>query len=450
MTVPAGAAAPIITMAYTGPGSYSFSFRVFSASDVTVSLTDTNGTKTPLSYGDPSGYSVSLVNDGLDGGICAVTNPATTGSLEIKRNLPTEQPVNWKTLGKFDLELLENSLDFLTLLIQTADANIAVAGQNVVFRGNWTNNVDYTVGELVRSPDNSNWYLCQIAHRSGATMDADITLGRWLLALDIETIDQKVTAVALSESNASNSANAAATSATNAALNAASAVSSEIHASTSKTYAETSATNAAASATAAQMSANTAHAISLLGDRIAGLAAGKVSATDGQTDFTIAPFSEDEQMVFMNGALLIPGEDYNNSSTYPTNVVTLTTPAKVTDEIFYIVFNTAAHSIASHADTTATGAELDELTNGHFYVDLPWQTGHKHGEVMYDVGHYAIRVLGTGADPRSISIIARDGSEIMTLKKGEIHLTTVTAQTTDPHVAGQLWHDGTNLKISLG
>lgn len=84
-----------------------------------------------------------------------------------------------------------------------------------------------------------------------------------------------------------------------------------------------------------------------------------------------------------------------------------------------------AHTIASHSDTTATGAELETLTDDSMADSL-----HRHSELSASDG-----------TPNQVILINPDGTIMISLS---------VLPTTDPHIANQLWVNGNTLMISTG
>lgn len=104
---------------YTGAGStdtYSFSFRVILATDLTLT-TNTSGTEATLTY--PTDYSVTL--DGDNGGSITLTagNLASGVDLTIQRTPPLSQTLDIKNSGRVNLQSLENGLDKIVMQNQT-------------------------------------------------------------------------------------------------------------------------------------------------------------------------------------------------------------------------------------------------------------------------------------------------------------------------------------------
>ena len=123
-------AAPRVAGPYVGngvTGLFPFSFRVFTETDLLVSLT-TGGTKVPLALG--SGYTVAINPNQRDspGGTVRYRiagSPAVLpigASLLIESAVPKTQPLDITNRGGFYPEVLEAAFDRLTVLIQETAA----------------------------------------------------------------------------------------------------------------------------------------------------------------------------------------------------------------------------------------------------------------------------------------------------------------------------------------
>lgn len=133
MTV--SASNPVISYTYTGLGNYSFDFRVFEETDLEVSLISTAGEVQGLTYGTE--YSVTLV-EGVEGGAVTVSGAGLSGAiLEIKRDLPVTQEMDFVNNDPLNAETLEQAFDKLTMLLQQFDAVLANLTQVIVWRGDW-------------------------------------------------------------------------------------------------------------------------------------------------------------------------------------------------------------------------------------------------------------------------------------------------------------------------
>ena len=202
--------------------SFPFSFKVFSADDVVVVLTDPAGIETTLTGTD---YSVTLNADqdtAPGGTVNKVSALATDYLLTITSSVPNLQPLDLTNQGGFYPKVINAALDRLTILAQ----------QNAE-----------QIGRSVKVPISSS-----------VTPDSLIAQ----LTQDAATAAAAASSASASETAAAASEGAAAGSATAAAASATAADASEAAAAASESAAATSATNAANSATAASNSATTA------------------------------------------------------------------------------------------------------------------------------------------------------------------------------------------------
>lgn len=204
--------------------SFPFSFKVFSADDVVVVLTDPAGIETTLT-GSGTDYSVTLNADqdtAPGGTVEKVSALATDYLLTITSSVPNLQPLDLTNQGGFYPKVINAALDRLTILAQ----------QNAE-----------QIGRSVKVPISSS-----------VTPDSLIAQ----LTQDAATAAAAASSASASETAAAASEGAAAGSATAAAASATAADASEAAAAASESAAATSATNAANSATAASNSAATA------------------------------------------------------------------------------------------------------------------------------------------------------------------------------------------------
>lgn len=98
---------------------FSFEFKVFDETDLTVIRTSPNGGDVTLSQ--PSQYSVVLNpdQDADPGGIVRLTTPLLTDyDLTILSSIPATQPLDWENQGRFSPAAMNDGLDRNTALIQ--------------------------------------------------------------------------------------------------------------------------------------------------------------------------------------------------------------------------------------------------------------------------------------------------------------------------------------------
>lgn len=104
---------------YTGNGvttTFPYAFRIFQASDLLVTTSDTNGTLRTLTLN--TDYTVSGVGS-YSGGTVILPAPLSNGwSISIERDLPVVQETDLRNQGRFFAETHEGAFDYLTMLIQ--------------------------------------------------------------------------------------------------------------------------------------------------------------------------------------------------------------------------------------------------------------------------------------------------------------------------------------------
>lgn len=105
---------------YVGNGatsSYSYTFRITAASDLTVTKRDTAGVETTLAL--TTDYTVSGVGSGSGGTITLTAGALPSGyALTIRRVLPLTQPTDLRNQGPFLAETHETVFDRLTMIVQ--------------------------------------------------------------------------------------------------------------------------------------------------------------------------------------------------------------------------------------------------------------------------------------------------------------------------------------------
>lgn len=253
---------------YTGNDvttSFPFSFKVFSADDVVVVLTDPAGIETTLT-GSGTDYSVTLNADqdtAPGGTVEKVSALATDYLLTITSSVPNLQPLDLTNQGGFYPKVINAALDRLTILAQ----------QNAE-----------QIGRSVKVPISSSV--------TPDSLIAQLTQDAATAAAAASSASASETAAAASEGAAAGSATAAAASATAADASEAAAAASEIAAATSATNAANSATAASNSATTATTQAGNAATSATAAANSATAAAG--SATSAANSATAAATSYDD------------------------------------------------------------------------------------------------------------------------------------------------------------
>ncbi|MCE1972875.1 hypothetical protein LWT57_22995 [Enterobacter cloacae] len=134
---------------YNGDGvtkTFTIPFYFILGSDISITLTDSNGVETTLTYG----VDYSVVGDGSSSGGAATLNTAPSSGTEVTiyRNPPVTQETAYYENGKFPAKSHEKALDKLTMLIQAA-----------LYRLNILNS------RAVKVPENGNWVAPKIADR---------------------------------------------------------------------------------------------------------------------------------------------------------------------------------------------------------------------------------------------------------------------------------------------
>ncbi|WP_220708930.1 glycosyl hydrolase family 28-related protein [Citrobacter portucalensis] len=104
---------------YTGNGvttSFPYTFRIFHASDLVVTTSDTNGTLRTLMLN--TDYTVTGVGSYSGGAVVLPVPLANAWAISIERSLPVVQETDLRNQGKFFAETHESAFDYLTMLIQ--------------------------------------------------------------------------------------------------------------------------------------------------------------------------------------------------------------------------------------------------------------------------------------------------------------------------------------------
>lgn len=175
---------PITRKVYTGPGEYTFTFKVYDATTVKATHISAAGVETVLVYGID--YTVTL-NSGTDGGHIDTTSPASSGGyLDVFRELQFSQDLDLVGQGKFDPETLERGFDEAIMRLQQMQATIDDLVITSNWRGDWATGTPYYIKDLLRGPT-GDWYVCLSEHTSDV-FSTDLATGYWALALDISTI----------------------------------------------------------------------------------------------------------------------------------------------------------------------------------------------------------------------------------------------------------------------
>lgn len=219
---------------YNGNGvttSFPFSFKVFSANDVVVVLTDPVGTETTLTGGTDYSVTLNADQDTAPGGTVEKVSALATGYLlTITSSVPNLQPLDLTNQGGFYPKVINSALDRLTILAQQ---NAEQIGRSVKVPISSSVTPDSLIAKLTQDA------AMAAASESAAAGSATAA------ATSATAANASQAAAAASESAAATSATAAANSATAASNSAATATTQAGNAAASATAAATSATNAA-------------------------------------------------------------------------------------------------------------------------------------------------------------------------------------------------------------
>jgi len=236
-----------ISPKYLGNGiskNFTFDFRVFAQTEISVKKTSATGVITILVYG--TDYTVVLnanQNNNPGGSITTTIAPVTGESLVIISQVPYTQLTTLTTQGNFDPVVLNDTHDKSTILAQQLRGQILLS---------------------LKIPDadgaSLNTTLPSAVNRAGKVLKFETNGGVGVSQYDVDTVVDQVNQLATQASNsasqASSSAGQASTSATNAGISVTSASNFANSASGFASSASGSATSASNSATQAQAYAN--------------------------------------------------------------------------------------------------------------------------------------------------------------------------------------------------
>jgi hypothetical protein len=234
-----------ISPKYLGNGiskNFTFDFRVFAQTEISVKKTSATGVITILVYG--TDYTVALnanQNNNPGGSITTTIAPITGESLVIISQVPYTQLTTLTTQGNFDPVVLNDTHDKSTVLAQQLRGQILLS---------------------LKIPDadgaSLNTTLPSAVNRAGKVLKFETNGGVGVSQYDVDTVVNQVNQLATQASNsasqASSSAGQASTSATNAGISATSATNSANQASSSAASATNSAIQAQAYANSLQWS----------------------------------------------------------------------------------------------------------------------------------------------------------------------------------------------------
>lgn len=237
--------------------SFPFSFKVFSADDVVVVLTDPAGIETTLTGTD---YSVTLNADqdtAPGGTVNKVSALATDYLLTITSSVPNLQPLDLTNQGGFYPKVINAALDRLTILAQQ---NAEQIGRSVKVPISSSVTPDSLIAQLTQDAATAAAAAssASASETAAAASEGAAAGSATAAAASATAADASEAAAAASESAAAASATTAANMATSASNHAATATTQAGNAATSATAAANSATAAAGSATSAANSATAA------------------------------------------------------------------------------------------------------------------------------------------------------------------------------------------------
>ena len=239
--------------------SFPFSFKVFSADDVVVVLTDPAGIETTLT-GSGTDYSVTLNADqdtAPGGTVEKISALATDYLLTITSSVPNLQPLDLTNQGGFYPKVINAALDRLTILAQQ---NAEQIGRSVKVPISSSVTPDSLIAQLTQDAATAAAAAssASASETAAAASEGAAAGSATAAAASATAADASEAAAAASESAAAASATTAANMATSASNHAATATTQAGNAATSATAAANSATAAAGSATSAANSATAA------------------------------------------------------------------------------------------------------------------------------------------------------------------------------------------------
>lgn len=234
---------------FTGNGvttAFPFSFKVFAASDVTVTRADTLGAETGLVLNTDFTVAINADQGAAPGGTVTLAAPLSTGyRLVVSSAVPNLQPTDITNNGGFYPRVIEDALDRQVAQIQQIAEQAARA---VKVKITDTTDPDQLVADLIADAESA-----RTAAAGAASSEANA-------AASAASASSSESSAAASQSAAASSASAASTSATNAAASASSASASAASAAASQSAAASSEASAQASATTASTKASEAAA----------------------------------------------------------------------------------------------------------------------------------------------------------------------------------------------
>lgn len=171
---------PVEKHFYAGPtGDINYSFTLYNDDEILVThISSTDGTRTTLVKG--TDYTVSLNGD-YKGGTVSVSY-ATSGWIELRLDVPYNQPVEYAAAGGLNLDGLEYMVDKVIQRMQLLDYVITHELGFPNYRGAWATSTYYEEGDIVYDSTNGvGMYICSFAHTS-TTWSGNLASGVWELA----------------------------------------------------------------------------------------------------------------------------------------------------------------------------------------------------------------------------------------------------------------------------
>ncbi len=173
-----------VVYSYTGAGDFTFNFRVFDSEDLRVVYTDTDGIGTNLVK--DTDYTVTVEDTEPYGGTIHCTYSASSGRLEIRRELEITQDTDWVNNDDLDAEILERNFDRMTMICQQLKVDVDEMNAITNWRGTWATGEDYSIRDVVANT--TAIYVATTSHTAGASFASDLAAGYWAVAVNLNSI----------------------------------------------------------------------------------------------------------------------------------------------------------------------------------------------------------------------------------------------------------------------
>lgn len=421
---------------YTGNGvttSFSFSFKVFQASDLEVVRTNLSGVESILVLG--TDYTVTLnsnQNSNPGGSITATTAPASGFKITITSNIAYTQALDLTNQGGFYPTTINDALDRTTIQIQQLNEQVSRAAKlpisnptdadaltaDLVRLADSADNIDIAannIDAIIAAPDEAAAAAASaaLANDWATKTSGPVAGGEYSAKYNAQQAASSATSASTSASNAdtsainaASSATAAATSASSASTSATSASTSATTASTKASEASTSATNAASSASSASSSASAASTSATNAANSA--SAASTSATNAASSATAAAGSATSAATSATNASNSAATAVRYIGPASSNPTTRNDGSALQSGDLY--FNTVALVMRVYNGTTwqDQAASPDTMTERHFLATAGQTTYAFSGG--YRVGYTYIWV--NGAMLYDTDYTATDGANI--------------------------------------